>query len=171
VYRRFQRDSAALAQGIRQDGMAHLAATYGHGASRLQYLRKDPRGFAEFARQLADHSPDGSACTMEGYQARRPCLYELTDAMAAIDVPLLVVSGDEDEPCLEPSLLIKRTVPKAGLAIVPCTGHAVNLEEPALFNRLFEDFLLQAACGKWPARDARSRPESIWGPGGRPAMV
>ena len=171
MYRRFQRDSIALAQGIRRDGMAHFAATYGHGASRLQLLRKDPRGFAEFARQLADHSAAGSANTMDGYQARRPCLYELTDQMAAINVPLLVVSGDEDEPCLEPSLLIKRVVPTAGLAIVPCTGHAVNLEEPALFNRLLEDFLHQASLGKWPVRDARTRPESIWGPSGRPAMA
>jgi pimeloyl-ACP methyl ester carboxylesterase len=151
--------------------MAHLAATYGLGASRLQYLRKDPRGFAEFARQLAEHSAAGSADTMEGYQGRRPCLYELTDQLAAIDVPLLVVSGDEDELCLEPSLLIKRVVPKAGLAIVPCTGHAVNLEEPLLFNRLLEDFLHQVSQGKWPARDARTKPDSIWGPGGRPAMA
>ena len=171
MYRRFQRDSLELAQGIRRDGMAHLAATYGHGAARLQFLRKDPRGFAEFGRQLAEHSAAGSANTMEGYQARRPCLYELTDRLAAIDVPLLVVSGDEDEPCLEPSLLIKRVVPKAGLAIVPCTGHAVNLEEPALFNRLLEDFLHHVSHGKWPSRDARSRPESIWGPGGRPNIA
>ena len=171
MYRRFQRDCVALAQSIRREGMAHLAATYGHGASRLQFLRKDPRGFAEFARQLAEHSAAGSANTMEGYQGRRPCLYELTDQMASIDVPLLVISGDEDEPCLEPSLLIKRTVPTAGLAIVPCTGHAVNLEEPALFNRLLENFLHQASHGKWPARDARTRPESIWGPGGRPEMA
>ena len=171
AYQRFQRDSVALAQSIRRDGMARLAATYGHGASRLQFLRKDPRGFAEFEHQLAAHSAEGSANTMEGYQGRRPGLYDLTDAMAAIDVPLLVVSGDEDELCLEPSLLIKRTVPRAGLAIVPCTGHAVNLEEPALFNRLLEDFLHQAGADKWPTRDARTRPESIWGPAGRPALA
>jgi pimeloyl-ACP methyl ester carboxylesterase len=146
--------------------MAHLAATY--GASRIQYLNKDPRGFAEFAAQFAAHSAQGSAFTMEGYQGRRPCLYDLTDRMARIDVPMLVISGDEDELCLEPSLLIKRTVPRAGLAIVPRTGHAVNLEEPARFNRLLEDFLHQVAEGKWPARDARTRPESIWGPSGRP---
>jgi pimeloyl-ACP methyl ester carboxylesterase len=105
---------------------------------------------------------------MEGCQGRRPSLYDLTDAMAAIDVPMLVVSGDEDDLCLEPSLLIKRVVPKAGLAIVPRTGHAVNLEEPVFFNRLLSDFLLRVSEGRWPARDPRTRPESIWGPGGRP---
>jgi pimeloyl-ACP methyl ester carboxylesterase len=168
VYRSFQRECVERAQAIRRQGMAHLAATYGHGASRVQYLNKDPRGFAEFEAQLAAHSAAGSAFTMEGYQGRRPCLYDLTDRLAAIAVPTLVVSGDEDELCLEPSLLIKRTVPKAGLAIVPRTGHAVNLEEPALFNRLLDDFLHQVAEGKWLARDARTKPDSIWGPSGRP---
>jgi pimeloyl-ACP methyl ester carboxylesterase len=168
VHRQFQQDCVARASSIRRDGMAHLAATYGHGASRIQYLNKDPRGFGEFARQLAAHSAAGSAYTMEGYQGRRPSLYDLTEGLAAIDVPMLIVSGDEDELCLEPSLLIKRVVPKAGLAIVPRTGHAVNLEEPLQFNRLLDDFLYQVSQGKWLARDLRTRPDSIWGPAGRP---
>ncbi|HSB24209.1 MAG TPA: alpha/beta hydrolase [Burkholderiaceae bacterium] len=168
IYRSWQRECIERAAAIRRDGMAQLTATYGHGAARLQYLQKDPRGFTEFAQQLAGHSAAGSAYTMEGYQGRRPSLYDLTDAMAAIDVPMLVVSGDEDDLCLEPSLLIKRAVPMAGLAIVPRTGHAVNLEEPAFFNRLLSEFLLQVSEGRWPARDPRTRPESIWGPGGRP---
>jgi pimeloyl-ACP methyl ester carboxylesterase len=169
MYRRFQRECVERAATIRRDGMAQLMATYGHGASRIQYLNKDPRGFAEFSAQLAAHSPIGSAYTMEGYQGQRPCLYDLTERMAAIDVPTLIVSGDEDELCLEPSLLIKRVVPKAGLAIVPRTGHTVNLEEPLLFNRLLDDFLHQVSQGKWLARDPRTNPESIWGPAGRPA--
>jgi pimeloyl-ACP methyl ester carboxylesterase len=171
IHRSWQRECVERAAVIRRDGMAQLTATYGHGASRIQYLNKDPRGFAEFAQQLAAHSAIGSANTMEGYQGRRPSLYDLTDAMAAIDVPTLVVSGDEDELCLEPSLLIKRVVPKAGLAIVPRTGHAVNLEEPLLFNRLLEDFLHQVSQGRWLARDPRTKPESIWGPAGRPARA
>ena len=170
-YRKFQQESIARADEIRRDGMVKLAATYGHGPTRIQYLEKDPRGFAEFAAQLSEHSAAGSANTMEGYQGRRPCLYDLSDEMAAIDVPMLVVSGDEDESCLEPSLLIKRVVPKAGLSIFPNTGHAVNLEEPQAFNRLLDDFLHQVAVGRWPGRDLRARPDSIWGPQGRPTAV
>jgi len=169
VHRRFKDEAASLAGTIRRKGMAELAATYGHGPARIQFMRKDPRGFAEYAAQLAEHSAAGSANTMEGYQARRPCLYDLTDRMAAIDVPVLVVSGDEDELCLEPSLLIKRVVPGAGLSIVPQTGHAVNLEEPLVFNRILDDFLQQVVLGKWGVRDPRARPDSIWGPGGRPS--
>ena len=172
AYKKFQSESVERAGTIRRDGMAQLAATYGHGAARIQFLNKDPRGFAEYANQLSEHSAAGSANTMEGYQGRRPCLYDLTERMAAIDVPLLVVSGDEDEPCLEPSLLIKRVVPKAGLSFVPQTGHAVNLEEPVVFNQLLDDFLHQVAQGRWAARDARAKPESIWGPVGmKPAAA
>jgi pimeloyl-ACP methyl ester carboxylesterase len=171
VYRAFQRECVERAQSIRHQGMAHLAATYGRGAFRIQYLHKDPRGHAEFARQLAGHSAVGSAYTMEGYQGRRPCLYDLTEPMAAIDVPVLICCGDEDELCLEPSLLIKRVVPKAGLAIVPRTGHAVNLEEPLLFNRLLDDFLHQVSQGNWLARDPSAAPASIWGPAGRPVLA
>ena len=141
--------------------MADLAATYGHGPARIQFLAKDPRGFAEYAAQLAEHSAAGSANTMEGYQGRRPSLYQLTDKMAAIDVPVLVVCGDEDEPCLETSLLIKRVVAMAGLSIVPKTGHAVNLEEPQAFNRILDDFLHQVGQGRWGPRDPCATLDSI----------
>jgi pimeloyl-ACP methyl ester carboxylesterase len=167
AYAKFQSESVIRAAAIRKDGMGKLAATYGHGAARIQYLNKDPRGFAEYAKQLAEHSAEGSANTMEGYQGRRPCLYDLTDRMAAIDVPVLVMSGDEDEPCLEPSLLIKRVVPKAGLVILPQAGHAINLEEPVRVNAAVDEFFHQVETGRWVARDVRAAPESIWGPGGK----
>jgi pimeloyl-ACP methyl ester carboxylesterase len=168
VHRQFMEESVERARAIRRGGMAELANTYGYGPTRIQFLGKDPRGFTEYTAQLAEHSATGSANTMEGYQARRPCLYDLTERMAAIDVPTLVLIGDEDERCLEPSLLIKRVVSKAGLSILPKTGHAVNVEEPQMFNQILNDFLHQVDQGKWGARDARAKPDSIWGPGGKP---
>ena len=165
-HQRFKDESVVRAGTIRKEGMAKLAATYGQGPARIQYLNKDPRGFAEYAQQLAEHSAAGSANTMEGYQGRRPCLYDLTERMAAIDVPVLVMSGDEDEPCLEPSLLIKRVVPKAGLVVLPQAGHAINLEEPVRLNAMVDEFFHQVETGRWSARDARAMPPSIWGPGG-----
>jgi pimeloyl-ACP methyl ester carboxylesterase len=171
VHRAYQAEARALADTIRNEGMGHLAATYGHGPARLQFKNKDPQGFAEFARQLAEHSATGSANTMRGYQARRPSLYDLTQQIAAIDVPALVMTGDEDEPCLEPSLLLKRAMPKAALAVVPRSGHAINLEEPALFNQLLDDFLHQVECGRWGTRDPGAAVPSIHGPAGRPVSA
>ncbi len=167
-YAKFQEDARALGRQILERGMERVAATYGHGPTRVQFQNKDPRGFAEFIRQFAGHSALGSANTMLGVQARRPSLYELTDAMRAIELPVLVVAGDEEEPCLEACLLMKRCIPRAALAILPRSGHAINLEEPALFNRLLEDFLAAVEAGRWPRRDPRAAPASIYGASGKP---
>jgi pimeloyl-ACP methyl ester carboxylesterase len=147
----FREESAANADGF-QNEFKTTADRYGHGPTRLQLEDKDPRAFAEFLRQLGDHSPAGSALTLRGVQMRRPNLYELRGELARLSLPTLVVTGDEDEPCLEPDLMLKRTIPTAALAVLPKTGHACNLEEPALFNSLVEAFLVQVASGRWAPR-------------------
>jgi len=167
-YAKFQSDARENANLIRDKGMAHFAATYGHGPTRVQLQAKDARGFDEYVRQLAEHSALGSANTMLGYQGRRSSLYALTEEMAKIRVPTLILAGDEEEPCLEACLLMKRCIPTAGLAIVPKSGHAINLEEPAAFNALLESFFHQVEAGRWSARDRRAVPPSIWGPNGKP---
>ena len=78
-------------------------------------------------------------------------------------MPTLLVAGDEDEGCLEPSLMLKRTIPAAGLALLPKTGHTCNLEEPELFNALLERFFADVENGAWSARDPRSLATSTTG--------
>ena len=168
TFKDFQASARANSDEIRKKGMAHFAATYGHGPARLQLRNKDPRGFAEFARQLAEHSAEGSANTMAGYQARRPSLYDLTAEIARIDVPVLIMTGDEDEPCIEASVMLKRAIARSGLAVLARSGHGINLEEPALFNQLLEDFLRRAEAGTWGERDKSTAPDSIYGPAGKP---
>ena len=149
-YEKFQAQSRELAQTMLDKGMAHVAATYGHGPSRLQLKAKDPRGFAEFVQHFSEHSAQGSANTMIGYQSKRPSLYSLTAEMAAITAPMLIVAGDEDDAVLEPSLMMKRTIPTSDLFIMPGSGHMTNLEDPALFNRVLEDFFHQVETGRGP---------------------
>src|SRR5205814_7246951 len=125
-------ETARTAQQIADKGMAEVAKTYGAGPTRVQYQNKDPRGYAEFMAQLSEHSTLGASNTMRGVQGRRPSLWELVDRMKRLEVPTLVATGDEDEPCLEPSLLMKRAIPTAALIVFPSTGHALNIEEPDL---------------------------------------
>jgi pimeloyl-ACP methyl ester carboxylesterase len=167
-YRQFQEDSKKHAAFIQREGMGRFADYYGLGPTRVQFQNKDSRGFAEFIAQLRGHSALGSANTMLGYQARRPSLYDLTAEMGRVDTPTLIMAGDEEEPCLEACLLMKRCIPTAGLALLPCSGHGINLEEPALFNQLLQDFFHQVEAGRWPERDKRAAPPSIYGPGGKP---
>jgi pimeloyl-ACP methyl ester carboxylesterase len=111
------------------------------GASRVQLLRKDPVGFEEFRADLMRHSALGSALTMRGVQAGRPPIFAWEKEMQALTAPVLIIVGDEDSACIEPSLFMKRSIPNSGLAMFPRSGHAVNLEEPALFNQAVGDFL------------------------------
>lgn len=75
----------------------------------------------------------------------------------------LIIAGDEDDGCLEASLMLKRTIPTSGLTVLPRTGHTMNLEDPAIFNRTVEEFLLAVAAGGWGERDPRSQTASITG--------
>ena len=153
---KFQQDTAQVAQRIQNDGMQAMAAVYSKGPTRVQFEDKDPRGWQEFADQLAEHSATGAALTMRGVQGQRPSVYELEGQMRQLQVPTLVVTGDEDEPCLEPGLFMKRVIPTAGLVIVPKTGHTINLEEPEAFNRIVSDFLGAVESGRWEARNPAS---------------
>ncbi|MBV9538529.1 MAG: alpha/beta hydrolase [Acidisphaera sp.] len=159
----FRAEAATTVAFLREHGMSAFAARYADGPSRVQYANADPRGFAEWQRQLAEHSALGSAHTQAGVQARRPSLYDLTDAMRASRVPTLILTGDEDWPCLQPGLVMKRTIVTAALAVLPNCGHAINLEAPDLFNRLVGDFLATVDAGRWPERDARAMGASITG--------
>jgi pimeloyl-ACP methyl ester carboxylesterase len=139
------------------------AKKYALGPTRVQFQNKDPRGWAEFAQQLAEHSPKGQALTMRGVQMRRPSLYELVDDMKRIDVPTLIVTGDEDDPCLEPALLMKRSIPNSGLVVLPRAGHTINIEDPEAFNRALFEFFMLVDQGRAAPRDPRSSASGILG--------
>jgi pimeloyl-ACP methyl ester carboxylesterase len=155
---RFRAECEAAAQAFETLGMETAGAKYGEGPTRVQFQNKDPRGWREFVEQLKGHSAKGSANTQRGVQKRRPLLYQLVDGMRKIDVPTLVMTGDEDEPCLEASLLMKRSIPTAGLVVLPCSGHTINIEEPDAFNRAVAEFLASVEAGRWPRRDPRAVP-------------
>jgi pimeloyl-ACP methyl ester carboxylesterase len=159
----FRDEALTTADSFESIGMAKTAERYALGPTRVQYQNKDPRGWREFAEHLAEHSAKGSANTMRGVQAERPSLYDLVDDMAKLAVPTLIISGDEDEPCLEPSLLMKRLIPSAGLVFLPLTGHAINLEEPDGFNRAVQEFFTAVEHDAWGPRDPRSQISSITG--------
>ncbi len=152
----FLRDTEAQAKRLDDLGMAKGVKDYAVGPARVQYLNHDPRGFAEFAEMFASHSALGSANTLRGVQAKRPTVYDLKSGLAKCKVPMLVVSGDEDDNCLEPGIFIKRHCMTSNLLIVPATGHAVNIEEPDLFNRALVDFLTLVDTKAWRPRDPRS---------------
>lgn len=159
----FADEAEAAAKRFEELGMIKSAMGYATAPSRVQFQNKDPRGWKEFADQLSGHSVMGSALTMRGVQKRRPSLFDLIERMKTITAPTLIITGDEDWPCLEPALLMKRTIPTAGLVIMPNCGHTINLEEPTFFNERVNDFLHTVETRRWPVRDPRSISNKILG--------
>lgn len=159
----FAEEAETAARRFEELGMTEAGESYALGPTRVQFQNRDPRGWQEFRDQLIEHSALGSAQTLRGVQKERPSLYELVDEMKRITAPTLVLTGDEDWPCLEPALLMKREIETAALAVIPNAGHTINLETPEAFNRLVEEFLFTVETGRWPQRDPRATSRAILG--------
>ena len=120
----------ALSRSMVGEGMEKFADGYARGAERVQFLRKDPVGWGKFHAGLSGHSAQGSSLTFRGVQMKRPTIYQLQEKLQQIKVPTLVMIGDEDTPCVDPAVFMKRNIPSCGLAVFPQSGHTINLEEP-----------------------------------------
>jgi pimeloyl-ACP methyl ester carboxylesterase len=64
-------------------------------------------------------------------------------------VPILLIVGDEDAPCIEPNIFLKSVLPDAALCVLPRTSHLLNLEEPALLNGIIFTFLNAVDRRRW----------------------
>src|SRR5437588_11460362 len=159
----FAAEAEASAKRFEEQTVAKAAEAYALGPTRVQHQNRDPRGWREFADQFAEHSTEGAVLTMRGVQKRRPSLFELVDKMKTINVPTLIMTGDEDWPCLEPGILMKRNIPTAALVVMPNAGHNINLEDPAAFNARLSELFAAADAGAWPVRDPRALAGSILG--------
>jgi len=142
---------AGIARMFHDEPTAEAAAKYARYPMRKAFEAKDPRGFAEFERQLADHSATGLALTMSRVQGLRPTLGDLEAPLSKLELPLLVIVGDEDDPCLDGSVFLKRTAPMAALVVVPRSGHTLTLEEPAAVNAALAELFGAVADDAWMA--------------------
>ncbi|MFA7438071.1 alpha/beta fold hydrolase [Castellaniella sp.] len=144
----------SIAAMFRDEPIAVAAEKYAHADMRLTFKAKDPRGFAEFTAMLAEHSGEGSALTMLNVQLKRPTLQEMETGLKAFRVPLLVIVGDSDYPCLQGSLYLKRVVPTSALLMVPRAGHTITMEEPCVVNQALESLFRDTETGVWKVRPA-----------------
>lgn len=145
----FESHLADLVRQLEIGGWVAATDQYARGASRIQLLRKDQKSWQEYYEELASHSSIGSILSIKGVILKRPTLFELKPKLQQLNVPTLIVVGDEDGFCIEPSLFMKRNIPRAGLVVFAQTGHVINLEELELFNRVVLDFLTSVEAGSW----------------------
>ena len=159
----FAAESELSARRFESLGMEKAAKSYALGPTRVQFQNKDPRGWDELHSMLQEHSSKGSANTLRGIQKRRPSIYSMLEEAGSIKSPALIITGDEDWPCIQPSIALKKAISTSGLAVIPNAGHTINLEEPAAYNALIDDFLHAVAVNRWPDRDPGAMKDSILG--------
>ena len=140
---------ASRAQALLDGGMEAVVEKQSNSVSRLPMKAKDPRCHEEYWQRFLEHAPDGSAYTAIGIPPKRPNFYDIEDELKQVQVPVLIMLGDQDEHCIEGSWFLKKTMPRAGLMSFPMGGHVLNLEDPDLFNGAFSEFLALVEAGKW----------------------
>ena len=56
---KFRAEVEVVAKSLLSEGMAAFAEKYAYGPTRVQFENKDPRGFAQFKKELGEHSALG----------------------------------------------------------------------------------------------------------------
>jgi pimeloyl-ACP methyl ester carboxylesterase len=143
------RETSVLARIFIEHGMVSMSERMARGPARIQLKYKDQKSWREFIVRLRQTSALAMSNTMACCKALRPSLHDLRHQFSEMTVPVLLAVGDEDVRCLETNLMLKSTLPNAGLWICPNTGHAINLEEPTAFNAQIENFLGAVERGSW----------------------
>jgi 3-oxoadipate enol-lactonase len=75
-------------------------------------------------------------------------LADQRDRVGAIRVPTLILVGDQDLVTpLDLSNELVDLIPESRMQVIQCAGHLCNLEQPAEFNRIVEEFIADVRTG------------------------
>ena len=69
------------------------------------------------------------------------------DELAGIDVPALVLVGEDDKPYRRAGEVMSAKLPNARHIVVPDAGHIVNIEQPARFEEELLSFFAEVEAG------------------------
>jgi len=154
---RFESEIVEFITNIEANGWKKISENYGLSDDRAWLRDKNPRGYDEFVRQLAERPVKGPLQALRRVVTGRPLLLAMEVKLRAMTVPTLILLGDEDHVCLDTGLWLKRVLPVAGLHVLPKTGHTTNLEEPFRFTQAMADFFTAVEDNRWPATPPASR--------------
>ena len=145
----FLQDEENIAAGLERQGISSLVHHFETVSNRATFKEKDPRGFAEFLRQVTEHDAQACAHLAREVLIKRKTVPELEVELKALRIPTLIMVGDRDIPSIQPSVMMREWIPHAGLLVFPQCGHIANLEEPALFNLHVAEFLAAVEARRW----------------------
>ena len=133
---------AVLADAIEREGVAAFVdlweqwPLFASQAALSQATRERLR-----AQRLANR-PRGLANSLRGAGAGAEA--PIVEQLPTIGAPTLLVAGALDTKYVALGQLMERLMPRARLSVVEGAGHAVHLEQPAVFAALVAEFLESA---------------------------
>ena len=143
----FRASMRELADAWEHQGPEAAAALIAAGVGRQALRRRNPAAWDAWLADLKTHSQGGMARTCRNFQGLRPSLEDFAEPLSRLDLPVLLIVGEEDAPCLETTSFLARALPRARLWTVPGGGHSPNLEDPAAYNAAIAAFIDEAAAG------------------------
>jgi pimeloyl-ACP methyl ester carboxylesterase len=127
----------AFADAIEREGLDAAGARFAWGPN----AGLDPQGAAWVRAGFLEHDPQSLAFLLREYVARLETSAELRERLARLDVPALVIAGEQDAASLPTAHELAASLPDARLEVIPGAGHVVNLAAPEEVNALLREFL------------------------------
>ncbi len=92
--------------------------------SAEKYENRNLRGIGNAARGMLTQKDD-----------------RIIKSLPGISVPTLIIVGENDKPFLSAADYMSNKIKNSKKNIIPDAGHAVNIEQPELFNSAVLEFL------------------------------
>lgn len=105
----FVKAQLARADELEREGIEALVRNFGTLVTRRAFQAKDRRGWEEFVGYVREHDAVACAHLMRGVILKRKTIFELEAKLRELRVPTLVMTGDQDEPCIEPAVAVHAT--------------------------------------------------------------
>ena len=105
------------------------------------YLAQGPAAERFIRSCLLVHRAHGIAHTAREVLAKRPTIYALESRLRQLEVPALLVVGEDDGPCVKVHRFMADCLRRSTHIVLRGRGHLTNLEAPAAFNAAIRRFL------------------------------
>jgi 3-oxoadipate enol-lactonase len=139
AYRSYIEDEIALLEAGRETA---AVAWFARDPAYRRMRKKAPTRWKLYLDHLGRQSVDGALRTLKTVHLKRICLRRIHSALALIAAPTLLVYGEEDHRYVAPTNeFLSEVIPHSTVVPFPRTGHMVNIEEAARFNRLLRDHI------------------------------
>jgi 2-succinyl-6-hydroxy-2,4-cyclohexadiene-1-carboxylate synthase len=136
-------ERAPLLDIAREQGMEAVFEEQLRANPMAEQLRAQPVLLEVWRQQFLMTSREAYLYVARGMVEGQPIL----DKLESIEVPTLVVCGENDDPFMGPCRRIHERIPGSEFVIIPGAGHTPQIEKPADFNHALTGFLSRVHQG------------------------